>query len=83
MVEASLRAIGLDGAFDTIVTIEDVTEGKPAPDLFLKAAADLGVAPANCHVFEDSHEGLEAARRAGMTATNIRPYYQSDPASWA
>ncbi len=82
MVEASLKAIGLDSAFDTIVTIEDVTAGKPAPDLFLKAAANLGVTPAHCHVFEDSDEGLEAARRAGMAATDIRPFYRPDPASW-
>ena len=82
MVEASLKAIGLAGAFDTVVTIEDVTAGKPAPDLFLKAAANLGVAPAVCHVFEDSDEGLEAARRAGMAATDIRPFYRPDPAGW-
>ena len=82
MVEASLKAIGLGEVFDTIVTIEDVAAGKPAPDLFLKAAANLEVAPALCHVFEDSDEGLEAARRAGMAATDIRPFYQSDPALW-
>ena len=83
MVDASLKAIGLAEAFDTIVTIEDVTAGKPAPDLFLKAAADLGVEPRLCHVFEDSDEGLEAARRAGMAATDIRPFYSPDPATWA
>ena len=82
MVEASLKAIGLADAFDTVVTIEDVAAGKPAPDLFLKAATNLGVAPALCHVFEDSDEGLEAARRAGMAATDIRPFYQPDPAGW-
>lgn len=83
MVDASLKAIGLSDAFDTIVTIEDVTDGKPAPDLFLKAAANLGVEPARCHVFEDSNEGLEAAHRAGMPATDIRPFYKPDPESWA
>ena len=82
MVEASLKAIGLADAFDTVVTIEDVPAGKPAPDLFLKAAANLGVAPALCHVFENSDEGLEAARRAGMAATDIRPFYRPDPAGW-
>ena len=50
MVEASLKAIGLADAFDTVVTIEDVTAGKPAPDLFLQAAANLGVEPSLCHV---------------------------------
>ena len=83
MVEASLKAVGLADAFDTVVTIEDVIAGKPSPDLFLKAANNLGVPPALCHVFEDSDEGLEAARRAGMAATDIRPYYQPDPNLWA
>lgn len=82
MVMASLGAIGLTEFFDSIVTIEDTGIGKPAPDLFLKAAANLGVAPKLCHVFEDSEQGIEAAHRAGMTVTDIRPYYQSDPASW-
>jgi len=82
MVDTSLEAVGLRDVFDTIVTIEDVAHGKPAPDLFLKAAANLGVAPAYCHVFEDSNEGLEAADRAGMAATDIRPYYQPDPGLW-
>ena len=82
MVDTSLNAIGLIDLFDTVVTIEDVANGKPAPDLFLKAAANLGVEPAQCHVFEDSNEGLEAARRAGMAATDIRPYYQPDPSTW-
>ena len=43
-----------------------VENGKPAPDLFLHAAARMGVAPAECVVVEDSPAGIEAARRAGM-----------------
>ncbi|ESQ89083.1 haloacid dehalogenase [Asticcacaulis sp. AC460] len=82
MVMASLGAIGLTDFFESIVTIEDTGVGKPAPDLFLKAATNLRVAPGLCHVFEDSDQGIEAAHRAGMTVTDIRPYYQSDPAEW-
>lgn len=82
VVTASLSAIGLLDRFDTVVTIEDTGVGKPAPDLFLKAAERLGVAPEFCHVFEDSNEGIEAAHRAGMACTDIRPYYTSDPAAW-
>lgn len=82
IVSASLDAIGLAGFFETVVTIEDTGIGKPAPDLFLKAAERLDVAPEFCHVFEDSNEGIEAARRAGMACTDIRPYYTSDPAAW-
>ena len=82
MVEASLTAIGLIDLFDTIVTIEDTGVPKPAPDLFLLAARNLNIDPAACHVFEDSDEGIEAAHRAGMTVTDVRPYYRSDPSRW-
>lgn len=47
---------------------EDVKEGKPAPDLFLHAAARCGVAPQNCLVIEDSPVGVVAAVKAGMPA---------------
>lgn len=82
VVSASLQTIGLAHFFDTVVTIEDTGIGKPAPDLFLLAARRMGVEPALCHVFEDSDEGLEAAYRAGMRATDIRPYYTSDSTLW-
>jgi beta-phosphoglucomutase-like phosphatase (HAD superfamily) len=77
IVLATLDALGLTALFDAVVTIEDVTgdgvaRGKPAPDLFLAAARRLGVAPAACVVYEDSDEGLEAARRAGMRAVDVR-----------
>ncbi len=49
-----------------IVSIDDVTRGKPHPDLFLEAAKRLEVDPANCVVFEDSDMGIQAAVRAGM-----------------
>ena len=73
LVEATLAAIGLRALFDPVVTVEEVAEGKPAPALFLEAARRMGVAPAGCLVFEDSDEGLEAARRAGMAAIDVRP----------
>ncbi|NHO31534.1 HAD-IA family hydrolase [Acetobacter sp. LMG 1636] len=73
VVEASLAAIGLLDVFSVIVTIEDVEHPKPAPDIYLLAARKLGVDPAHCVVFEDSHEGLKAARAAGMTAEDVRP----------
>ena len=46
----------------------DMTRGKPAPDIFLKAAAGLGVAPRKCLVFEDAPAGIAAAHAAGMRA---------------
>lgn len=74
VVEATLRVIGLRGLFSHVVTVEEVAHGKPAPDLFLLAARKLGMAPADCLVFEDSNEGLEAAHRAGMEAVDVRPF---------
>ncbi len=71
IVNATLAATGLAGLFDEIVTIDDVAHPKPAPDLFLEAAARLNLAPGACLVFEDSPQGLEAARRAGMAAVDI------------
>ena len=53
---------------DALVTSEDITKGKPHPDLFLCAAEKLGVSPQNCIVIEDSDVGIEAAVNAGMKA---------------
>ena len=52
----------------TIVGAADVARGKPHPDVFLKAAEQLGAQPQDCIVFEDAPLGVEAARRAGMRA---------------
>jgi HAD superfamily hydrolase (TIGR01509 family) len=64
--------LGLTGLFDRfdgrIFSASDVANGKPAPDLFLHAAATMGFAPARCAVVEDSFYGVEAARAAGMAA---------------
>ena len=65
-VEFVLQGIGLRDAFDTIVTADDITRGKPDPEIFLIAAQRLGVPPERCLVFEDALMGIEAARRAGM-----------------
>jgi len=65
-------ALGLTGLLDRfdgrIFSATEVANGKPAPDLFLHAAATLGVAPDRCAVVEDSRYGVEAARAAGMRA---------------
>ena len=63
LVERTLEKIGLAGAFDAVVSAEDVKHGKPAPDCFLLAAERLGVQPELCQVYEDADLGLEAARR--------------------
>ncbi|KSB88470.1 hypothetical protein AS593_19280 [Caulobacter vibrioides] len=71
-VRLSLRSRGLDELFDAIVTIEDVAAAKPAPDLFLEAARRLGVAPQDCLVFEDSLQGVQAAKAAGCHVIDVR-----------
>jgi HAD superfamily hydrolase (TIGR01509 family) len=65
----TLGLTGLLGRFDgRIFSADDVRHGKPAPDLFLHAAATLGADPSRCAVVEDSRYGIEAARAAGMSA---------------
>ena len=65
-VDISLGETGLAGRFDIETTGDEVSHGKPAPDLFLLAAERTGVAPAEAIVLEDSPLGVEAARNAGM-----------------
>jgi HAD superfamily hydrolase (TIGR01509 family) len=62
---------GIRHRFDTICGRDDVAQVKPAPDLFLLAAARLGVDPAACVVLEDSPNGMRAARRAGMRCVAV------------
>jgi HAD superfamily hydrolase (TIGR01509 family) len=70
-VDLSLGETGLTGLFDAEVTGMEVEHGKPAPDLFLRAAELLGVDPANCVVLEDSPPGIAAASAAGMRSIAI------------
>lgn len=71
-VQASLRVTGLLYLFDPLVSADEVAHGKPAPDVFLEAARRMGVPAAACVVLEDSDEGLEAARAAGMRSIDVR-----------
>jgi beta-phosphoglucomutase-like phosphatase (HAD superfamily) len=71
-VEATLIATRLRPLFYTIVTAGEVKHAKPAPDVYLEAARRMRVKPERVTVFEDSDEGLEAAKRAGMRSFDIR-----------
>src|SRR5215212_9610724 len=71
-LEVIIEALGLDGYFAAVAAAEDVTEGKPNPQVFLVAAAKLGVEPGSCVVVEDAPAGTEAARRAGMRSVGVR-----------
>ncbi|MFF9805658.1 HAD family hydrolase [Streptomyces coeruleorubidus] len=69
---ARMAAAGLDLP-EVRVTAESVGASKPDPEGFLKGAAELGVAPADCVVFEDSGAGIAAGRSAGMTVVGVGP----------
>ena len=66
-----LRVLDLAQYLDAIVSAEDVTLGKPDPQVFLAAAAKLGVPPARCIVVEDAAAGVEGARRGGMKSIGV------------
>jgi HAD superfamily hydrolase (TIGR01509 family) len=70
-VEPALRAAGLYDAFGVVVTVDDVSNPKPAPDAYLAAAAALGVDPAACAVLEDSPTGIAAGRAAGAMTIGV------------
>jgi beta-phosphoglucomutase len=70
-VDRLLAEAGLYRHFDVIVTADDVTLGKPDPEVYELAAARLRIPPGTCVVFEDSLVGVEAARRAGMRAVGV------------
>jgi beta-phosphoglucomutase family hydrolase len=73
LVTRTLEALGITDWFSAVVAAEDTARHKPEPDVFLEAARRLGVEPASCTVYEDTDIGLEAARRAGMIAVDVRP----------
>ncbi len=66
-----LDRIGMTDAFDAIIDGNKITNSKPDPEVFLKGAAELNVAPADCVVFEDAVAGIEAGRRGGMRTVGI------------
>ncbi len=70
-VDVMARALGLLPYMTALVGAEDVRQGKPAPDVFLTAAAAVGVSPDHCIVVEDAAVGIEAARRAGMPCIGV------------
>jgi sugar-phosphatase len=70
LATARMTAAGL-ALPDVRVTAESVSASKPDPEGFLKAAAELGAAPADCVVFEDSGAGIQAGRAAGMRVVGV------------
>jgi beta-phosphoglucomutase len=72
-IAAVMAAAALEGAFDALVSGEEVPHGKPDPAVFLAAATRLGVPPARCVVVEDAPAGVEAGRRGGMRVIGVGP----------
>jgi beta-phosphoglucomutase-like phosphatase (HAD superfamily) len=70
-VEFVLNAAGIRDSIQAVVSGHDVDRPKPHPDVFLRAAELLGVAPEECVVFEDSRTGVAAANAAGMRVIGV------------
>jgi HAD superfamily hydrolase (TIGR01509 family) len=70
-IEHVMTLANLHGFFADIVSAEDVSRGKPHPEVFLKAAAKINRVPAKCVVFEDAFVGLEAARAGGFKSIGV------------
>lgn len=70
-LELTVSSCGLTGRFAAIVSSEDITRGKPDPEVFLRAAERTGTRPDRCVVFEDAVVGIQAAKAAGMWAVGV------------
>jgi len=75
VIEAIAKKFKIEKYFETFVTGDYVKRSKPEPDIFLYASQKLGVSPENCIVIEDSHNGVRAAKKAGMKCVGLN----SDP----
>ena len=71
VIEAIAKKFQIEEYFDVFVTGDDVKRSKPEPDIFIFASEKLGVSPENCIVIEDSHNGVLAAKKAGMKCVGI------------
>lgn len=75
LTEAILRSHQVDEYFSVMMTGDEVTKGKPDPQVYLKAAEKIGVDPKECLVFEDIPFGIMAGKRAGMTVCAVEDVY--------
>jgi HAD superfamily hydrolase (TIGR01509 family) len=66
-----VRLLGFDDAFDAVISSEEVVHGKPAPDIFLRAAERLGLPPSRTVVLEDAVAGIQAGKAAGARVIAI------------
>ena len=71
-VHSTLKALGLADRFKTVTCGDEITHSKPHPEIYLKAAESINIAPENCLAIEDSPVGLQAALAAGMRCVIIQ-----------
>jgi HAD superfamily hydrolase (TIGR01549 family) len=71
VIDHALKAVGIRGFFNVVLTAEDVCHSKPNPEIFLQCAAKLESDPSVCAVLEDSIFGVEAAKKAGMSCVAV------------
>jgi beta-phosphoglucomutase-like phosphatase (HAD superfamily) len=84
LIDRVLELSGLGPLFRATVSSEEVARGKPAPDVYLEAAARLSIEPARCAAVEDSHSGIRSAKAAGMRVLAVpNPSYPPDADSLA
>ncbi len=79
----ALKALGLEDMFEVILGDEHVRHGKPHPEIFLSTAKELGVAPEDCVVFEDSPPGVQAGKAAGMQVIALLTSHTTEELSGA
>ncbi|MEK7082573.1 MAG: HAD family phosphatase [Patescibacteria group bacterium] len=75
MMDAVLNWLGIRNFFNVILNLQDISQKKPNPEIYLKAASLLNVSPKKCIVVEDSYDGIRAARRAHMICIAIQHLY--------
>lgn len=73
-----LERLKIKDCFRSVVTVDDVTKPKPDPEIYFKAAANLGLTPEVCVAFEDSKAGVESARRAGCILVTLQTLYDAN-----
>lgn len=76
--DKQIKMAGLDKFFDTIVSGDDIVNGKPDPEIFLKAAQKLDISPEECIVVEDSPAGIQAAFNAHMYGIHVEDLKEAD-----
>lgn len=80
-IEGPLTAYKLYGFFEAILTLESVKKPKPDPEIYLAAAAALGLHPSSCWIFEDSPSGIQAARDSGAKVVGITTSFKKQELS--